>query len=159
MPLLVVPTCAKRFHRYYSGQPTLLNRHYRGTTIVSYVARDKTRRDHTMLTNEATPDQAARDGKRRRREGKKRNKTNKTRNKQQQRQQQQQHNDYNTTKSNRQKAMTTATATNDNDYNSTTQRNINTKKHQHITNNNHGSTAIPSTIPYIKNTPTTSRTK
>ena len=31
--LLVVPTCAKRFHRQYSGQRALLNRHYRGTLM------------------------------------------------------------------------------------------------------------------------------
>ena len=30
LPLLVAPLRAKRFHRHCSGQPALLNRHYRG---------------------------------------------------------------------------------------------------------------------------------
>ena len=31
LPLLVVPICARRFHRQYSGQPALLDQHRRGT--------------------------------------------------------------------------------------------------------------------------------
>ena len=35
----VVPMCAKRFHRHYSGKPALLMRHYRGnsTALVPYI--------------------------------------------------------------------------------------------------------------------------
>ena len=40
LPLLVVPVCAKRFHRHYSGQPALLNPHYRGTTTVLETAEE-----------------------------------------------------------------------------------------------------------------------
>ena len=34
---LVVPVCAKRFHRHCSGKPTLLNRHYSGATTTVLV--------------------------------------------------------------------------------------------------------------------------
>ena len=37
LPILVLPTCAERFHRHYSRQPALLNRRYRGTTINTVV--------------------------------------------------------------------------------------------------------------------------
>ena len=32
--MLVASICAKRFHRHYSGQSALLNRHSRGTSAV-----------------------------------------------------------------------------------------------------------------------------
>ena len=34
LAVLVVPIRAKRFYRHYSGQPALLNRHYRGIPTV-----------------------------------------------------------------------------------------------------------------------------
>ena len=40
LPLLLVPVCANRFHRHYSGQSALLNRQYRGISNVLRVIID-----------------------------------------------------------------------------------------------------------------------